>query len=202
MRRTRRLTAAQAAELLYPSSSDSDSDHDSSSDSESDNGVNQIADSSQSHESGSETAEWKIINEDEDYYAQRILPPDVGMNFELTSGITVDNIDFFVKLFLTEELFEMISTFTNKKARMTFEEADVEPGGDLHGPLARWRPVKAYEIKKFLGILICMQIKKKIRSYWSITLFTRATSSKIRNVSQEIVLKKSCDFLDSAIMKN
>lgn len=171
MRRSRRFSAIDAANRLFDnnkdesenSSSDSDVTSESSSESESELDTTDTA------------TEWQIIQgECDQYEPEHIFISDTGMQND--SQPLATSVESFVGLFLTDELFNMLVSWTNIKAELELDQHDVEPCGDLPTSLANWRPVTTQEIKKVIGILICMQLnhKPELRNYWSRNVIYRS----------------------------
>ena len=208
MRRSRRLSAETASRMLF-SQPDSDiSDCSSSSDS-SDSDSEDNIDTSVVVEDNSNN-DWHIIAKGTDTYEpEHVFTGAAGL--QRSQVLSADDVDYFVQLYLTDELFEMLASWTNSRAEIALEDHDVDPSADLPAPLSRWRPVTTLEIKKVLGILICMQLnhKPEMRSYWSRSLiyksdFFNDSRCLPRNRFEEILrYLRFCDYnnLDDKLAK-
>lgn len=168
MRRSRRFSAIEASrQLLNASSESSESDSDSSIDEDLENN----SDDEENIEH-SNMMEWKFVNAGQDTYDSSTIAfsSESGINSSLVPGDQEANdIDYFFKLFLDDDIFQNLCQWTNKRAEMAFEEVDVEPNGDLPDSISKWHPVSLNEMKKVFGIILCMSLNKKpeIRNYWS-----------------------------------
>lgn len=201
MRRSKRFTAIEAAKQLFGENSENDYESSESSDSQSEISEDETYDTINSYE----PSDWKFVGDltDSDNIELPETPTNCGISVDYPSDAN-DNINFFLQLFLTEELFEMLCYWTNKKAEMNLEEEDIDPSGDLPTPLSRWRPTNVFEVKKLLGILLCMQMNRKpeIRSYWSRNIiyksdFFQDSKCLSRNRFEDILRHlRFCDYAD------
>lgn len=167
-RPSRRFSAVEASRRMF---GDGNNDETTTSSEESDESESVETEDSDHGEVSVEEQEWNLINAGEDVF---VPSPTFAANSGISTDIEIpenvsENVNFFVQLFLTDELFEMLSAWTNKRAQIDFEKCDTDPDADLPAFLSKWRPVNAYDMKKLLGILLCMQLnhKPEIRNYWS-----------------------------------
>jgi hypothetical protein len=72
----------------------------------------------------------------------------------------------FLRLYLTDELFENISRWTNERA-LSF--IDGRPAGELPKVVLKWKDCTEGEVKKLIGIMLLMGLDKKpeLSSHWS-----------------------------------
>ena len=194
-RSSQRYCAAEAAKRLFDQDDSStctsdNSDCDLSVDSEeSDDDVSVNANNAVQDQDG-----WKILQKGEDSFKHTIeAPSNCGITFDIPENAKED-IDFFMNLFLTEELFEMISHFTNRRAEVALAEYDTDPNEELPASIAKWRCVSKNDIKKLFGILLCMKLnhKPELRKYWSRNVIYRSdffndASCLSRNRFEEIL---------------
>ena len=199
MRRARRFSAETASRILL-SQPDSDTTDSSSSSDYSDSDSEDNIDPNVVVEDNINN-EWHIIAKGTDTYEPEHVFAGVA-GLQRSQVLSADDVDFFVRLYLTDELFEMLASWTNIRAEIALEDHDVDPNVDLPAPLSRWRPVTTLEIKKVLGILICMQLnhKPEMRSYWSRSLiyksdFFNDSRCLPRNRFEEILrYLRFCDY--------
>lgn len=163
MRRTKRLTAIEASRQILGGGSSSES-----SDSESEHA---FGDENQGTEDCIDDSKWNFVNEGDDTYDfENTTPSHTGISdvFQLPDNAS-ERIDFFLNLFLSDDLFELLCRWTNKKAELKLDQTDTTPDGGLPDYLSKWRPVTQLEMKKVFGILLCMRLNQKpeIRHYWS-----------------------------------
>ena len=171
MRRSQRFSAAQAAKRMF-GEDDTSTETSDSSDSDSTEDCEETADGDINVNESNAVQDqdgWRMVQKDEDYFDHAIDSP---LNCEIAFDIpenAKEDIEFFVKLFLTEELFEMITHFTNKRAEVALAEYDTDPNGELPTRISNWHCASINEIKKLFGIILCMKLnhKPELRNYWS-----------------------------------
>ena len=98
-------------------------------------------------------------------------PPGIDFNYQESWNPMLANVEEmqegdFISLFLREEIFELLVTWTNKRAAMSKEDLLVE-GNELN-----WKDVTISEMKKFIGMTFFTGLirKPEIRDYWSTEL--------------------------------
>ena len=178
MRRSRRYSSIEASkQILGTISSESDSESDISSDGDSmSDEPDEAAEISINNE-----AEWNFITPGEDdYNSATPYTGDPGLTSARSTSSespenNVEDITYFIHLFLNDDFFNKLCLWTNKRAELAFEKLDVEPDGDLPDSVSKWHPVSMNEMKKFFGIMLCMSLNKKpeLRNYWSLNLVYR-----------------------------
>ena len=104
----------------------------------------------------SNNVEWNLVNAGKDTYNLDSSFPSLtrtGLNAELfpLNDVSTNDVEYFLSLFLSDEMFEMICKWTNRRAKIAFEQVDVEPNGDLPDAISKWRPVTVSEMKKMIG---------------------------------------------------
>lgn len=169
MRRSKRLCSTEVARRLgiY---NDSDISSSSSSDSSSESEDEDLSLDTSLPNMTVDT-DWTLVQPGEDQHVELddyiirrsgIQSDDIPINAN-------ENVHFFLNHFLTDELFESLMKWTNKRAENDMEMEDDNPNAQLSDILARWHPVTKNELRKFFGILLCMRLNQKpeIRQYWS-----------------------------------
>ena len=196
MRRSKRFCAIEAARQLAGNSSDSDSSLGTSCESEDEEEVHQPPNPTE--------IDWKFVKPNKDHNVELEDFPTLqaGIQTEDIPTNVNENVDFFLNLFLTEELLEKLVIWTNKRAEKEMETEDIHPEAQLSGILARWHPVTKNEVRKFFGILLCMRLNQKpeIRQYWSRSIlykseFFQDSKCLARNRFEEICkFLRFCDY--------
>ena len=119
MRRSRRFSAITAASRLFsqPNSDISDNSSSSeSSDSDSDMDTNVVVE---------ERGEWQIINKDNDTYEpEHSFAANPGL--QRSQLPTTSDVEYFINMYLTDELFEMLTSWTNIRAKIALESHDID----------------------------------------------------------------------------
>lgn len=117
-----------------------------------------------------EEPEWHIVQEGADA-RPRPLPEFygfAGVRPDIQLPQTADgNEEAFMKLFLTDQLFEGLSSWTNAKAWKLYEECETQD--DVPKLVLNWKNCTADEVRKLVGIILLMGLDKKpeLSSYWS-----------------------------------
>ena len=200
MQKRRCLSAKQIAAQLNALDDSSYSEDSTSSDDDEDNDIPNIA-------TDIRQGEWTFVEEGHDFHEIRNLQFTQESGINLTYDVPSDvnnNIEFFIDLFLDDNLFQLLCDWTNKKAELTFEEYDVSPENNLPASLAKWRPATIIEMKKVIGIMLCMKLNQKpeIRHYWSRNIlyksdFFQSPHCLPRNRFEEVVkFLRFCDYSD------
>ena len=171
MRRSKRLCAADVARQLgvdidSENSSDTSSEPTSESEEEDMNSYLNLTTTTAATE-----MDWRFVQSNEDHHVplEDFTALCSGIQSDDVPVSANENVQFFLDLFLTEELFDNLIYWTNKRAEKYMESEDTEPNAQLSHMLARWHPVSKNELRKFFGILLCMRLNQKpeIRQYWS-----------------------------------
>lgn len=111
------------------------------------------------------SAQWTFVTPETDPG-----PPDLAFNSQEGWSPTVTNPDEmqavdFVSMYLSDHIFELLVTWTNKRAEIAKE--DLGEGNELH-----WKDVTVPEMKTFIGLTFCTGLirKPELRDYWSTEL--------------------------------
>ena len=106
----------------------------------------------------------------------------------------------FANLYLTEKIYELMVSETNRFAEQYLQQEDVNPNNSY---LRHWYPVDLSEMKQFVGLLLIMGIvhKPNIEMYWSTdSYYATPIFSQVMKRDRFRLILKFLHFNDNATL--
>lgn len=125
------------------------------------------------HQPVPEATAWRPVEPGQDAVGSSEFRGMPGLNPGLSPPDNVEsNVGYFLRLFLSDGLFQTLANWANAKAMQMTQEFD--PDVDvLPAMLSNWRDCTAAEIRKLIGMHFYMGLNKKpeLHQYWSTDAF-------------------------------
>lgn len=105
----------------------------------------------------------------------------IGLNFDKLRNVETGNVLHYYRLFLTDQMLDLLVRETNRYAEQRQIMAIIEEQNKPHSMLVQWKDVTRQEILTFIGIILWMGLdtKPSIRDYWSKNALYANNLSKI-----------------------